>query len=377
MKQSEAARIPALLSARQPRPMVEEATIEGIRMLVILGAEVDTVIQYLRGGGVVMPQLSSYKEIAEEAARADKLLAKQRASGRRNTTGEGVHWPRDWKLAEAEAAGKIWYATPRADIAPKPSLAFVQGGALADRRTAPALDSVSKRNEARQRLADATKVLAQLDSVKRKLEELKGDARYLERPDFVWVSLVESLSSMGNSRGYDGLFGDPENYKRITFEALSLLSPEDRLRLLTETLSAATVRMPHRKAEWLATDFEEIQTMGGPAKAKAALLSESGRDAKIAFLKRFAGIGDKYSRNIFMNVYHPEFRHCIAVDSRIDSVLEELGLNELKSYRKREQFLLEVAETAGVDGWDLDKMLYHFKYEVLARLSAGSQQKCS
>ena len=376
MKQSEAIRIPALLAARQPRPGVEEATIQGIRMLVILGDEVDTVIQYLPRGGVNMPQLSSYKEVAEEAARADKLLAKQRASGRRNTTGEGVHWPRNWKLAEAKAAGKIWYSTPRADVALKPSLAVVSG-AFVERRTAPALDSVSKRNEARQRLADAVRALAQLDSVKRKLEELKGDERYLENPDFVWLSLVESLSSMGNSRGYDGLFGNPENYKRITFEALSLLSPEDRLRVLAETLSAATVRMPDRKAEWLAADFEQIRRMGGPAKAKVALLSEPGRDAKIAFLKRLPGIGDKYARNIFMNVYHPEFRQSIAVDSRIESVLAELGVNDLKGYDAQERFLLDAAKTAGIDGWDLDRMLYHFKYEVLARLGAGSQQKCS
>jgi hypothetical protein len=45
MKQSEAVRIPALLAARQPRPTVQEATIGGIRMLVILGNEVDAVIR--------------------------------------------------------------------------------------------------------------------------------------------------------------------------------------------------------------------------------------------------------------------------------------------------------------------------------------------
>src|SRR5213075_805836 len=101
------------------------------------------------------------------------------------------------------------------------------------------------------------------------------------------------------------------------------------------------------------------------------------RDAKIAFLKRLSGIGDKYARNIFMNVYHPEFRNSIAVDSRIESVLTELGVKDLKSYDAKEQFLLDVAKTAGIDGWDLDRMLYHFKYEVLARLGSGSQQKCS
>jgi hypothetical protein len=245
-----------------------------------------------------------------------------------------------------------------------------------EQRTSPTSDSAFKRQEARQRLADAARALSQLDSVKHKLEELKRDAQDLENPDFVWRSLVESLSSMGNSRGYDGLFGNPENYKKITFEVLSSLSPNDRLRVLAGTLGAASVRMPDRKAEWLAADFKQIERMGGPAKAKAMLLGESGRDAKIAFLKKFAGIGDKYARNIFMNVYHPEFRQSIAVDSRIESVLAELDFNALKSYEERERFLLDVAETAGVDGWNLDRMIYHFKDEIFARLNAGSRPKC-
>src|SRR5271169_3266304 len=109
MKQSEAVLIPPLLAARVPRPVVEEATIEGVRMLVMIGNEVDTVIRYSRSGSADMPQLSSYPDKAEAAAHADERLARQRASGRRNTTGEGVDWPRNWKLAAAKAAGKIWY----------------------------------------------------------------------------------------------------------------------------------------------------------------------------------------------------------------------------------------------------------------------------
>jgi hypothetical protein len=370
MKQSEAVRIPALLAARQPAPVVEEAVVEGIRMLVIMGNEVDTVIQYTRGGGAKMPQLSSYDEVAEEAARADVLLAKQRASGRRNTTGEGVHWPSDWKLAKAKATGKIWYATPGPERGTyqKPSVPTLPDGASTDRSTVPTLDSTSKINSGRRRLANAVRALTQIDEVRLKLEELKKDARYLQKPHFLWLSLVESMSSMGNSRGYDGLFRDPANYERITFEALSLLSPEERFRELARTLSTAAVRMPDRKAEWLVADFDFIQRIGGPAKAKDELLNQPGRDAKVAFLKRLAGIGDKYARNIFMNVYHPEFRQSIAVDSRIESVLEALGLNELKNYEAREQFLVEAAKEAGVDGWDLDRMLYNFKDQLFARL---------
>lgn len=379
MKQSEAIRIPALLAARRPLPVVEEAVIEGIRMLVILGDRFDTVIQYTRGGGAKMPQLSSYREIAEDAARADILLGKQRASGRRNTTGEGVHWPTDWKLAKSKAAGKIWYASAGSERGIGPELGFqvFAGGASTDRSTNPISGSVSKKDAARQCLADAVRELAQLEEVKCQLERLKMDASYLQRPDFLWLSLVESMSSMGNSRGYDGLFGNPENYARITYEALASLPSEERFAVLAQTLGAAAVRMPDRKAEWLASDFEQIRRMGGPKEAKKTLLSEPGRDAKIAFLKRLAGIGDKYARNIFMNVYHQEFRQSIAVDSRIESVLSALGIDELKGYEAREQFLLDAAREAGVDGWDLDRMVYHFKDRLLAKLDAYSRQKIS
>ena len=109
MNKAEADRIPALLAARQPRPDWEEATIENTRMIVIRGNEVDTVIKYIRGGGVKTPQITRYEDKAESAAYADVLLAKERASGKAYTTGEGHDWPRNWKLDKAKAAGKIFY----------------------------------------------------------------------------------------------------------------------------------------------------------------------------------------------------------------------------------------------------------------------------
>lgn len=109
MNEKEAKRIPALLAARQPRAVWEEVIIEGTRMIVIIGDQVDTVIKYIRGGGVKMPQITTYKEVAESAARANLLLAKERASCCSYTTGEGHDWPRNWKLEKAKTAGKIFY----------------------------------------------------------------------------------------------------------------------------------------------------------------------------------------------------------------------------------------------------------------------------
>jgi hypothetical protein len=82
MKTSEAVRIQSLLAARRPPVTYEETAIEGVRMIVIVGNEVDTVIRFSRGGSADMPQISSYPDKAEAAAYADQRLAKQRASGR-------------------------------------------------------------------------------------------------------------------------------------------------------------------------------------------------------------------------------------------------------------------------------------------------------
>ena len=146
MKASEAGRISALLAARRPPVTYEEATIEGVRMLVIIGKEVDTVIRFSRGGSADMPQVCTYPEVAESAVYADQKLSRQRASGRRNTTGEGNEWPRDWKLDKAKAAGKIWYAEPRpARLPVKPNFAATPKVRLS--HTAPSAEEMRQAHE--------------------------------------------------------------------------------------------------------------------------------------------------------------------------------------------------------------------------------------
>jgi hypothetical protein len=83
MKATEAARIPGLLAARRPPVIYEEVTIDGVRMLVIIGTDVDTVIRFSRGESADMPQICSYPEVAESAVYADQRLSRQRASGRK------------------------------------------------------------------------------------------------------------------------------------------------------------------------------------------------------------------------------------------------------------------------------------------------------
>src|SRR5438445_5881343 len=122
---------------------------------------------------------------------------------------------------------------------------------------------------------------------------------------------------MGRASGWHGLIGNQANYRRVTYPALTALTPEARAQQVRQVCRAAGIRVPDRKADYILGCFEYVQRLGGPEAAKARLLAEPGRDAKIRFLRTFPGIGQKYARNIMMDVYHEDFRDSIALDARI------------------------------------------------------------
>ena len=199
------------------------------------------------------------------------------------------------------------------------------------------------------------------------LDKHKANHADLARPDFLWHYLLQSFATMGRSSGWDGLIGNRSNYVRVTFEAITALPETGRLAELKTVCWAAKVRMPDMKADYILRCYAEVRDMGGPQKAKARLLAQPGREGKIRFLKALPGIGDKYARNIMMDVYHEDFRDSIAVDARIKAVSESLGVS-FGSYAAHEAFYLGVARLSGVNGWELDRLLYNFRSEVASRL---------
>jgi hypothetical protein len=65
------------------------------------------------------------------------------------------------------------------------------------------------------------------------------------------------------------------------------------------------------------------------------------------------------------DVYHEDFRNSIAIDARIKAVSETLGLS-FSTYVEHEDFYLSVAKAAGLNGWELDRLIFNFKAEFLA-----------
>ena len=208
------------------------------------------------------------------------------------------------------------------------------------------------------------------------LEKRKRQGRTIwNAPDFIWEQLLRSFSTMGNSLG-KLLMEDATLHDRVTYSAVARLTPRERRATLRLTLAAARVRMAERKADWLCSNFQRIERDGGPDNVKAMLCSCSGRAAKIDFLLTFDGIGDKYARNILMDAYHREFRDSIAYDVRLMKIAKELNL-KFANYEEAERFFLNVAKAAGLNGWELDRLLYNATDDILARAGQRTRPKHS
>lgn len=196
--------------------------------------------------------------------------------------------------------------------------------------------------------------------MRQRLVELKADGNELrKRPDLVWYLLLQSAATQGNSRGWAGLCGDPATLRSVAYPVLAPLTPAAREERLLSALRKAKVRMQTVKAPQLAANVARIAEMGGAEEATKRMLGLPSRDAKFQFMRSFAGIGEKYGRNVWMDIYDPAFRDTVAVDERLKKVARALGFTG-KGYRQAEAFYCGIALDAGLEPWELDRLLYNF-----------------
>lgn len=192
------------------------------------------------------------------------------------------------------------------------------------------------------------------------LERWKREgAAAFDNAEWLWQALLQSYATKGGSAGWDRLLGDRSRAERLGYDRLAALSPEYRAREITEVVATSGVRWPNRKAKETADAFECLVSWGGPSDARDHLFALSSLQERLNFLRQFHGIGDKYSRNILMDVFHPDARDVIAIDQRIERVCSAHGLN-FPDYESQERFLLAVAHAAGLCGWELDRLMYNF-----------------
>jgi hypothetical protein len=206
----------------------------------------------------------------------------------------------------------------------------------------------SEPSDKRRRLVTAVKPV--YEKHRGEIEEKKHEQTHWESPDFIWEALLASAATMGNPLGYE-LIRNSSLHDPIRYAALRALSTDDeRQTVLADCLGKAQVRFSATKTQRLIANLRRIESEGGPEAIKKELNLRVGSAAKIEFLRTFEGIGPKYARNMMMDVYHEDFR-----DSE-------------KDYAGAESFFLNVAHEAGLSGWELDRLLFWYKGEVLASI---------
>jgi hypothetical protein len=170
------------------------------------------------------------------------------------------------------------------------------------------------------------------------------------------------------------LITQPELHDPVRYSRLKELPTDDaRAAVIEDCLTRAKVRFAVQKTARLVQNFSRIEQEGGPVEVKRKLNSLPGSAAKIKYLCSFQGIGPKYSRNLMMDVYHEDFRDSIAVDSRLKKVLEALGLPfDDRDYNRSEEFFLLAAREAGLNGWEMDRLLFSYLDQVLEALKAAA-----
>lgn len=225
-----------------------------------------------------------------------------------------------------------------------------------------------RQSVAEKRLTEAVeRVLEEMDADER-IEKIKNKAKQRRgRPDTLWFELILSMSTWQGSGGSD-LATEEEYYSQVTYDNLLQMDEDERIPHLEEVLLEAGVNMYQKKSRYISSHVERIESMGGLEAAQAEFESKDGKEAKMEFLKQFKGIGDKYARNIGMDLFHPDFRDTIALDTRIGNVTDELDI-EFGSYEEEEEFYVSVADRLGITPWELDRLLYRYTDEVVEDIS--------
>lgn len=218
-----------------------------------------------------------------------------------------------------------------------------------------------------QRLGDAIVYL--WPKVQPRLEQMKhGGEKLFARDDFVWQMLLNSMSTWGNSR-YAELMEDEALYSTVVYKAMARISDDDeRYEVLLSAFTEAGLRYNTDKAQYMTNNYKLIQEKGGVLEAKQEYLTQPDKKEKMRFWKAFHGIGDKYARNIPMDLYDEHFRDEVALDARLIGIACKLGFtdSEARSYDVMTPFFREVAVACNmkiemkIELWDIDRVLYNY-----------------
>lgn len=183
-----------------------------------------------------------------------------------------------------------------------------------------------------------------------------------EYPDWPWNGIVLSAATRGGSARWDRQVA-PRYANELSWSAIFDLSDAERhARFLT------VGRFKNVTARWLEAAYQRFHQAEGPKGIRGSLAAKDAA-AVISYWRELPNVGDKYARNIMMDVYDGRFRDgYFAVDSRIKALLPSLGYQGRNVYCEQEAFLNALATEVGIESWQFDRLLYQAHEKIAAAL---------
>lgn len=194
-----------------------------------------------------------------------------------------------------------------------------------------------------------------------------------ERAGWAWDVFVQSYATNGGVRVWNGFLAEG-GAELVRWDALFGDNPADveaaaaRLEALSHRF--LTPRWADRTRPALLITFRRFHAVGGPERMARTWNGHNQPDSLLRWLKTFPMIGDKYARNMCMDVSLPLMLDHIALDHRIHALCDLVeGAPRRIPYRRREGWLRGIAGALGINGWYIDRLLFGRYEEIKAAIT--------
>ena len=192
-----------------------------------------------------------------------------------------------------------------------------------------------------------------------------------QMPDLLWRRLCAVAATSGSSVNADAFMKRYDTALR--FDLLPKTRAAREKAIIAQLKEAKVPRLRDRKAHDLSENYQKVKLLGGPENATNIMLSLSGRKEKQEWIRKFNGVGEKYSIDIWMDIYDPDFKDAIALDVRVKNFAKLLGFDP-KS-RTLSSSLLDFASDCGLSGWELDRLIYNFGSIIIATIRSRAHSR--
>ena len=188
------------------------------------------------------------------------------------------------------------------------------------------------------------------------LERTEAAARLMRQdPDWFWNVMVNSYCTNDGSKNLErkrAKYGEA-----LSWSAIASMTPERRAEIFADLPNP---RRRSKLAPALLETFARIRDAGGPRAIATHYESLDSAKARMEFVGSFPQIGEKYRRNIPMDVYDEIVLDQAALDKRLHKLIDLIdGAPPRSPYSAREEYLRAIQRDAGIPTlWRLDRLLY-------------------